>query len=181
VLNRAESSPPERAAGKSSQPEMGEEKPGESPPQAAYDSASGLQRRPSEGGDRSGKTKKNPTMEVQDLLPAPPVRRHLLFDQAHRLATMPRQKHDDFTTAAFWSAVVTATSGIAGIYDILSDKPTQPKLLDLTEILIFGVCVAVTIIGVRKVGMVKTSSEYLNELYSIAAKEKRRKWYQWHG
>jgi len=124
----------------------------------------------SDVADSSSGEKRNKTarMAVKDVDADPPARRKLLFDEAHRLATMPRQKREEFTQSAFWSAIATGTSGLAGLYDILSDKPVQPKMLDLSEILIFAICVALVIVGNRKLGRVETAEEYLNRLYNVS-------------
>jgi hypothetical protein len=119
-----------------------------------------------ESGDRASRRKAS-SMPVRDIERDPPVRRDILFDEAYRLAMMPRQKRDDFAQTAFWSAVVTATSGLAGLYDILLKEPAQPKALDILEILIFGICVALWIVGIRNRGNIETAEEYLNKLYQV--------------
>lgn len=125
-----------------------------------------------------GRGKTAPHMEVRDLVPEPPLRRHLLFDQAHRLATMPRKKQDEFSQSAFWSALVSVPGGVAGFLDIMDKTPTQPKILDLTEVTALAVCVALFVFAVVKPGKIETSEEYLNKLYGIQpAAPSRRRWY----
>jgi hypothetical protein len=130
------------------------------------------------------KRKRNPQMEVQDLNPDPPLRRHLIFDQAHRLATMPRKRYDDALQSAFWSALVSLPGAIAGLSDILAKAPTQPKLFDVAEVTIFAVCLALCISALVKRGDIKTSQDYLNELYQIAPQSASSRWRKlpllWH-
>jgi hypothetical protein len=114
-------------------------------------------------------------LDFEDIDPEPLKRRPLVFEHAHMLATMPRNRSEILLHPALWSAIATATSGIAGLYDILSDKPAQPKMLDLSEIGIFLVCVTATL-GVLSRRVEETSIEYLNRLYDIRPAIRRR-WY----
>lgn len=110
------------------------------------------------------------TMRVKDIEADPPVRASVLYDQAYRLATMPRGKFDDFTQSAFWSAITSATGFAAGLYDLLSNTSTDPKWLDLAEVMTFAVCVALAITGVARLREAETSEQYLNKLFKTSEK-----------
>lgn len=93
---------------------------------------------------------------------------------------MPRGKMEEFTQAAFWSAIATATSGLGGFFDLLQQTPTQPKLLAISEVLIFGICVALAVVGALRPRDTETAEEYLNKLYNVPSPPYRT-WKEWWG
>ena len=117
-------------------------------------------------------------MPVRDVKPSPPARRNTLYFEAHRLATLPRGKYADYTQTAFWTVLATITAGVAALYDLLLDKPSQPKILDVALIVIPAICIAITVLGVFQRDDVQTSEAYLKELYGVPPELKRkRRWY----
>jgi hypothetical protein len=121
--------------------------------------------------------------EVTDVPPAKPKRTSLLFDQAQRLATLPRTRWDGRTSNAFWAGVATAVTAYAGLQDLLT-KPPKNAPLSLVEVVIFVLCVGIFLAGVRKPGDKQTSEAYLNELFGIPAPKPgklRALWKEWMG
>jgi hypothetical protein len=103
----------------------------------------------------------------------------MLFSDAMRLATMPRRKSDEFTQAAFWAFLTSLPGGFTGIYDLMLEKPIQPKGLDLLLFSTALICLAAMVIGsARRASDGETSEEYLNRLYKLPPPPKPR-WRIW--
>lgn len=125
------------------------------------------------------------SMDVEDVPINPPKRFHFIYEQVHRLATMPRHKQSDFAHHALFAAIATATSGIAGWMDITSPKPTQDIKLDVAEIVIFVVCVVLAIVGYFITRSEETAEEYLNRICGLPKKSPtefqkwRRRTFSW--
>jgi len=112
-------------------------------------------------------------MAVEDVFADPPQRHQLLFEQLYRLATMPRHKKRDFAQTAFWSTLATSVSGIPALLDILAIKPTQDKVLDLSQLTIFCISATALALGALSPPPPETAEDYLNKICGSPAKAPR--------
>ncbi len=116
-------------------------------------------------------------MEVETVTPQPRKSRQTLFDEARRLATLPRHRLNKMVSTAFWAAIAASPSAISGYSDLFSKTPTQTKILDLIEILILVVCLTAFVIGLITTERgIQTSEEYLLELYPKDLEIKPKGW-----
>lgn len=133
-----------------------------------------------EGELRPDKPKRRSKSEFREVDHEPLLRRRLVYEQAHLLATLPRKRVDEFTQAAFWAAVAAVTPGIAGLIDIDSATPAQPRMLDIAEIIIFAVCVALGVTGCLRNRGAQLSEDCLRSLYGLPDPVKEKtKWQFW--
>jgi hypothetical protein len=86
---------------------------------------------------------------------------------------MPRHKRRDFVQTAFWSTLATSVSGVPALMDILSIKPTQDKILDLSQMAIFCISSTALALGALSPAPPETAEDYLNKICGSPAKAPR--------
>src|SRR5438045_9561061 len=84
--------------------------------------------------------------EVKDIKPDKPLRRPTYFLEAHKLATMPRSRYTERTTAAFWGIVAAIIPAGDAIND-LAKTPPEPDLMTFVTLAILLVSLDIRIAG----------------------------------
>lgn len=122
--------------------------------------------------------------EFEEIDADPTKVRRLFFEHAHLLATMPRHKISDLLQGAFWALIASSAGAIGGWMDITKPIPANDKLVDIAGISVFSICGAFFLFSLIYKRNVKTSEEYLSELYKLPSKEPgkiRKFWRDWFG
>jgi hypothetical protein len=131
-------------------------------------------------GPTASSTKKPSRRSFRDIDADPPLRRQLFFEQAHRLATMPRLKVGETFFGALWTTVATLPGASAAYVDLTKSPPNQSLILNLASIGTFIISLAFTATALFASHHNETSKEYLDTLYGIPQKPpgRFRRWWR---
>jgi len=121
-----------------------------------------------------------PNFPIDQVTPKPLKTVQLPYERAYMLATLPRQKWDEKTWAAASGAIAALPSAVDAVLSGFHDKePYSLGAFQIVQVLIFfgfAVWFLSTRVSAKEI---KTSGEYLNELYELSPlPQKPKKWWQ---
>jgi hypothetical protein len=110
------------------------------------------------------------------------MERPLIWEQAHRLATMPRHRVSELLQGAFWAFLASLPGGVGSCIDLARRPPSAPLVVNVVGIGACAVALAFVVFAVFYRSGDRTSEEYLNELYELpetAPGKLRKLWREW--
>jgi hypothetical protein len=105
-----------------------------------------------------------PAPDVEDIPPRPIKRHHISDEIAEMLATLPRNKWDDPTSAAaLGGAAASLPSAVDALISAVQRQPFSLQLFESIQVAIF-LCFAVWFLARKRSKKGKTSADLLEEL-----------------